>query len=291
MSNWREQILDDIKNREEIIIIIDPNHIVSSNEQILKQIDGLGFEIISDSNSISLRYFIESKNRESDSGKFLILYFNDKFNAQREIPYDILQINYENGGFVEATVEEIFPLLSPNIVSQLNSKYYDELYSACNELKNSKNEIETKEFILQKIFEISSEIFVNKISFFISELIKLHYSSKQLPKILSKYIEEKAKKNIIFENWDLDRLILDKRYFFEFLQNQWESTVKNNSAKIPFQDNDIFLYLDNLFLEGYLQQIEVVPENLPEWMKIGIKDFDKKQKLFKFNEHAKLVQK
>jgi len=260
MSNWREQILDDIKNREEIIIIIDPNHIVSSNEQILKQINELGFEIISDSNSISLRYFIESKNRESDSGKFLILYFNDKFNAQREIPYDILQINYENGGFVEATVEEIFPLLSPNIVSQLNSKYYDELYSACNELKNSKNEIETKEFILQKIFEISSEIFVNKVSFFISELIKLHYSSKQLPKILSKYIEEKAKKNIIFENWDLDRLILDKRYFFEFLQNQWESTVKNNSSKIPFQDNDIFLYLDNLFLEGYLQQIEVVPE-------------------------------
>ena len=60
--NWRDKILQEIQNRDGIVILIDPNQIISNDDKILKEITDLEFEIIRFSDSIRVRFFIENKN-------------------------------------------------------------------------------------------------------------------------------------------------------------------------------------------------------------------------------------
>ncbi len=50
--NWRDKILQEIQNRDGIVILIDPNQIISNDDKILKEINDLEFEIIRFSDSI-----------------------------------------------------------------------------------------------------------------------------------------------------------------------------------------------------------------------------------------------
>jgi len=293
MLDWRDKIVEEIKNKDGIILAIDPNSIVSFDDVLLKKINYFEFETIPFSDSISLRYFIENKILESSSvTKVLIIYNNDSNHAESEIPYDILQTCYNNGNIIYVNVEEIFPHLSSNIVEKLNSKFFDQLFNACNAIHEKKNEKETKEFILEKIFNISSKTFSNTPSSLILNLLNLHFKGNELPKVLSNYLIDITQKNQIFAAWPIGKIIKDKQDFFEFLQKEWENTVHNKRIEnVPFDDEMISNHLDNLFFEGYLTQIDSQVEGLPEWMKIGIKNYDKKIQILQYNEHAKMVEK
>ncbi len=290
--NWRENIFAEIKNRTGIVILNDPNQIVSNDDKILKQISEEGFEIFTFSDSISLRFFIENKKQELENDfKLIILYGKNQNNAEFEIPFDILQECNSNGGIISFSVQDIFPKLTMSIVEKLDSKYYDQLFIECNSVYEPKNDTETKEFLLQKIFGISSDTFSNNSKLVICNLLDLHLSGNALPEILSDYLLNKSKKNPAFENWPLNEIISNSDGFFKFLQNEWENTVNARKIiSIPFDDLSIYHHLDNLFLIGKLTPINTPLDDHPEWMRVGIQDSDEKIQLMKLKEHLKMIQ-
>ena len=290
--NWRENIFVEIKNRTGIVILNDPNQIVSNDDTILKQINEMGFEIIQFSDSISLRFFIENKIQELENDfKLIILYGKNQNNTQLEIPFDILQECNFNGGIISFSLDDIFPKLTIPVVEKLDSKYYDKLFDECLSVYDSKNDSETKEFLLQKLFGISSDIFSNNSKLIIRDLLDLHLSGNVLPKILSDYLLNKSIKNSNFKNWPLDEIISNSDSFFKFLQNEWKKTIDAKKIlSIPFDDSTIYHHLDNLFLIGKLTPVNIKLDDHPEWMKVGIQDFDGQLQLKNLEEHLKSIQ-
>jgi hypothetical protein len=289
--NWRENIFTEIKNRDGIVILNDPNQIVSNDDKILKQISEMGFEIHTFSDSLSLRFFIENKKLElGNDFKLIILYNKNQNHTEFEIPFDILQECISNGGIVSFSLDNIFPKLTISVVETLDSKYFDKLFIECLSVYDLKNDAETKEFLLQKIFGISSDTFSNDSKLLIRNLLDLHLSGNILPKILSDYLLDKSKKNPNFENWPLEKIISNSDSFFKFLQNEWEKTIiAKKIISIPFDDSTIYNHLDNLFFTGKLTLVDTEIQDHPEWMKVGIQNFDEKIRLMKLEEHLKTI--
>jgi hypothetical protein len=289
---WRDNIFAEIKNRDGIVILNDPNQIISNDDTILKQISEMGFEITHFSDSISLRFFIENKKQESQNRfKLIILYGKNRNNAESEIPFDILEECNLNGGVVSFSIGNIFPKLSIPVVEQLDSKYYDKLFDSCLEVYEHKNDLETKEFLLQKIFGISTDTFSLDYKFVIRDLLDLHLSGHVLPGTLSNHLSDKGKKNPDLRTWPLNKIISHSENFFKFLQKEWENTVNAKKIiSIPFDAPIIFHHLDNLFLIGKLTPLNIKLDDHPKWMSIGIKDFDAQHQLIKLGEHLKSLQ-
>jgi hypothetical protein len=290
--NWRENIFTEIKNRTGVVILNDPNQIISNDDEILKQINEMGFEITTFTDSLSVRFFIENKKQESQNEfNVIILYDKNQNYDELQIPFDILEECNSNGGVVSFSLEDIFPKLSIPVVEQLDSKYFDRLFDFCLEIYDHKNDLETKEFLLQKIFGISSDTFSLNSKLVIRDLLDLHLSGHVLPAILSEHLLHKSKKNPNLRNWPLFEIISNSDDFFKFLQKEWENTVNEKKiGLIPFDDATIYHHLDNLFLIGKLIPLNITLDDHPEWMKVGIINFDEQRQLIKLDEHLKSFQ-
>jgi hypothetical protein len=290
--NWRENIFGEIKNRTGVVILNDHNQIISNDDEILKRINEMGFEITKFTDSLSVRFFIEIKKQElQNEFKVIILYDENQNNAESQIPFDILEECNSNGGIVNFSLDDIFPKLTISVVEKLDSKYYDKLFNYCLEVFKNKNNSETKEFLLQKIFGISTDTFSLNSKLVIRDLLDLHLSGNILPKILSDYLLDKSINNSTLKNWPLNEIISDSDNFFKFLQKEWEKTVNTKKIiSIPFDDATIYHHLDNLFLIGKLIPLNITLDDHPEWMKVGITNFDEQLQLMKLNEHLKSIQ-
>lgn len=275
--NWRDNIINEIKNRTGLIILTDPNQIISNDDTVLKQIADYGFEILLFSDSISMRYFIENKKQDTKNDfNLIILYGKNQNSAETEIPFDILQECNSNKGIISFSLYDIFPKLSISIVEKLDPKYYDKLFEQCKTVYEKKNDDETKDFLLEQIFGISSKTFSTNSKIIIRDLIDLHLSGNTIPQILRDYLVSKIK-NPDFVNWPLNEMIANSKKFFDFLQKEWEKTViAKKIISIPFDNPSIFNQLDNLFLIGKLKQVETEIDVSLKWMSVGIANYDKK---------------
>ena len=281
MSDWRDKFLHELKNRDGIVILIDSNNVLSNDEKTIEKISEFGFDVFPYSDSISTRYFLENKKHELQNQlKIVILYSDTKSNAHVEIPFDILQECKLNGNIVPFSLDVIFPNLNIPIVEKLNPKYFDKLFYEQKNLFEPKNEIQTKEFLLQKIFGISTEIFLNNSKNFFSSLIIFHLSDKQFPQVLVDYLSSKILSTSELSNYPTIPLLTNSEFFFDFLQNEWEKTVNSNKIiSVPFDETMILNNLDNLFLMGKLSPVDSSNEMHPKWMSVGIQNFDEKQKI------------
>jgi len=77
-----------------------------------------------------------------------------------------------------------------------------------------------------------------------------------------------------FGLWNVNQLISNKSYFFDFLQKQWEIYLQdeekssisfaprpNTQLIVPFADGDVRIFIDNLFAEGIIKPVAI--KNLP----------------------------
>src|SRR5208337_1848924 len=151
----------------------------------------------------------------------------------------------------------------------------------------------TKEFVLRHVFEIAPE-FIKQPSDLLRVLLRRHYRGQHIPSILDERLIQLLRQNNTFDNWPLEILVSDREAFFAFLQERWPVFLDHLAAKgapsaqeeqkpyvliidgpryLPFDDHDIRVYMDNLFLEGFLQSVPHEHEDaLPRtWVSFGIK--------------------
>ena len=295
MNSWRSQILREFTPQvARLTLVADPDGLLLE-EGILQGIRERGFELIPFEDHVAFRYAYESKFRSRwDQGKQtdLVVILHAGIDNLASLPYDLLQA----GRKLHFNLGEIFPNLSYPVVTALDRGDFDALYEAQKRYAPGVlGDNATKEFVLRHVFEIVPEL-VRKPSDLLRMLLRRHYREQRIPTILDKHFIQLVRQHDSFDDWPLKTIIPDREAFFTFLQERWPIFIDNYAAKelrgtvlkvrepelhsalstphyLPFDHDDIRIYIDNLFLEGLLQ---AVPAKLPEslsksWLAIGIR--------------------
>lgn len=293
MSNWRDQILREFTpNVARLTLVADPDGLLLE-EGVLAGIRERGFELIPFEDHIAFRYAYESKFRSRwDQGEHtdLVVVLRSAASDLGCLPYDLLQA----GRRLSFNLGEIFPNLSYPIVTDLDRGDLDALYEAQKRhAPGVLGDNATKEFVLRHVFEIAPEL-IRKPSDLLRVLLRRHYREERIPALLDERFVQVLRQQDRFDDWPLETIIPDREAFFAFLQERWpiflnrSATQDSTSVRedeqpygfeypgpsdLPFDHDDIRVYIDNLFLEGLL---EAVPHERAEslsktWLAIGIR--------------------
>jgi hypothetical protein len=293
MSSWRDQILKEFTPKvARLTLVADPDGLLLE-EGILEELRERGFELIPFDDPIAFRYAYESKFRSRwDRGEHtdLVVVLRSQASDLSGLPYDLLQA----GRRLSFNLGDIFPNLSYPVVTALDRGDIDALYEAQERhAPGPLGDNATKEFVLRHVFEIAPEL-VKQPSDLLRVLLRRHYRGQRIPNVLDERFIQLLRQSSLFDDWPLEAIVPDREVFFAFLQERWpvfldsisyerESSIKESKqqygftvcgpAVLPFDHQDVRVFIDDLFLEGMLQP---VPHNKADilsktWTVFGIK--------------------
>ncbi|MBR8836042.1 MAG: BREX-3 system phosphatase PglZ [Stigonema ocellatum SAG 48.90 = DSM 106950] len=302
--NWRDQILKEFTPQvATLTLVADPDGLLTE-AQMLQRIQERGFEILTFEDAIAFRYIYESQYRpqqEQGAALDLVIVLNKDTQELRLLPYDLVQ----PGRQLAFSIGSLFPNLSYSVVNSLDRSDFDALYQAQAQHKPEQlGENATKDFVLRYVYNIDPDL-IQQTSDLLLILLRWHYRGQRLPEILRDRFIQTLRERQLFSTLPLETIIPDRQAFFAFLQQTWpefvrQHLVKSNqtseatgtyatSTKLPFDNQDIRVYINHLFLEGYLQPIDadqVIIKNsnleLNPWIKVGLR-FD-----LKADQHRRL---
>ena len=293
MSSWRDRILKEFTPKlTRLTLVADPDSLLS-DEGVLTGIQERGFELIQFEDPVAFRYVFETKFRSIwDHGQHmdLVVVIRSGPADLNRLPYDLLQ----TGRRLSFSLGQIFPNLNYPILTALDRGHLDKLYEAQRSyhpgvLGNNA----TKDFILKCVFEIEPET-IRKPSDLLTMLLRRHYREEGIQRLLDQRLLQTLRQKPMFDEWPLETIVPDREGFFAFLQERWptfldrfarqsqsnslEGTISHlteavSSADLPFDHPDVRVYVDNFFVEGFL---EPVPHDKAEilsklWTSVGIR--------------------
>ncbi len=297
LPGWQQKILVHIDQRIAKVFIADDPDGLLVEESLQQALLAKGLELHFYEDSIALRYFLEHKIRPQQAA-CVISIDSDQFNPEA-IAYDILQ----QSARLSLSLGDCFPQLSYAVLKALQAEEWNSLDNAlCEYTPGDLNESASSDFVLRHVFKIAPEI-VQTSSDLLRALLRLHYRDIELPDVLKARLVALLKRRKQFQHWPLEEIVAQKKSFFAFLQKHWSgyvheviesqglgvkepasvyqvNTELEDKVVLPFGHDDVRVYIDNLFLEGYLTPIEILePDRLiGHWCLVGVlQDPDKEQ--------------
>lgn len=285
MSSWRNTILKDfVPNIAKLTLVSDPDCLLTE-EKLTMELRGRGFDLIEFNDPIEFRYAYESKYRSIwDRGEHtdlvVILRLQDAELAA--LPYDLLQA----GRMLSFSLGDLFPNMSYPVIEQIDRSLLDSLFDAQKKASPDRmGDNATKDFILRHVFGVAAELMSTEVEL-LRFLLRLHYGNSAIPSMLAGRLVEVFENSGSFKGWSLFQIISDAEQFFAFIQERWPIFLENiNQANLPtgasarsgqikddstvfglkvqgpvtlpFNHQDIRVYIDNLFVEGKLSPIDL----------------------------------
>ncbi len=260
-------------NTARLTLVADPDGLLLE-EGIVGAIRERGFELIPFDDQVAFRYVYESRFRSRwDRGEEtdLVVVLRSPSADLDALPYDLLQV----GRRLSFSLGDLFPNLSYSVVAEFDRDDLDALYEA--QAKYAPGQLgdnATKEFTLRHVFGIAIEL-IKQPSDLLRVLLRRHYRRQRIPAILDEHLIQVLRHKVIFEDWPLETIIPDREAFFAFLQERWplflDRMVGRNDAVLeatpsyglefagpavlPFDHDDVRVYIDSLFLEGLLKPV------------------------------------
>ncbi|MDY0386097.1 MAG: BREX-3 system phosphatase PglZ [Methanolobus sp.] len=289
-GSWRDTILSEfIPNVSKLTIVSDPDDLLTE-EKLSLELKNRGFHLIDFNDSVEFRYAYESgyrnlwdKGKQTEQAVILQLHNSDL----DTLPYDLLKA----GRIVSFSLGSIFPNLSYSVIEEVDSNLLDALFNAQNKYSpNDLGDNATNEFILLHIFGIAVNLINNDVEL-LRTLLRIHYNKIKIPSICCTRLIQLLKDNNRFRDWPLDIIVSDEEAFFAFLQERWpvfleglahgNLIIKETSDyglkyvgpnHLPFDHEDIRVYIDNLFVEGKLTAVRKPDVHIDDhsWIKSGI---------------------
>jgi len=290
MSSWRDAILNDfVPNVSKLTLVADPDCLLTE-EKLALELRGRGFDLIEFSDPVEFRYAYESKYRSIwDRGEHtdLVVVLRLQDAELESLPYDLLQA----GRKLSFNLGDLFPNLSYPVIEKLDRSLLDALFEAQRKSPPDRmGDNATKDFILRHVFGIAAELIANEVEL-LRALLRLHYGKLQIPLMLAERLIQVLKGHDGFKAWPLSEIVPDDEAFFAFLQERWplflsrlggKNQVREDSPeyglkypgpdRLPFDHQDIKVYIDNLFLEGKLTPVEAtdIEVDAGSWVRSGI---------------------
>jgi len=293
-ESWRSQILREFTPQvARLTLVADPDGLLLE-EGVLEGIRKRGFELIPFEDHVAFRYAYESKFRSRwDRGEEtdLVVVLRSPSSDLGALPYDLLQA----GRKLSFNLGDLFPNLSYPVVAALDRADLNALFDA--QAKHAPGQLgdnSTKDFVLRHVFEIAPEL-IKEPQDILRVLLRRHYRGQRIPGILDERFIKVLRQNGLFEDWPLEVIIPDREAFFAFLQERWPVFLDRFAAEVrgaecevrdqtthyalrtphylPFDHDDVRIYIDNLFLEGMLQPVphEQAQALVNTWVAYGIK--------------------
>lgn len=289
--SWRDHILNEFTPHvARLTLVADPDGLLFE-EEILVGIRKRGFELIPFEDPVAFRYVYESQFRSRwDRGEEteLVVVLKSPESDLYALPYDLLQA----GRRLSFSLSDLFPNLSYSVVAALNRADLDVLYEAqAKHVRGRLGDNATKEFVLRHVYGIVPEL-IKQPSDLLQVLLRRHYRRQRIPSILDEHFIQVLRQYGRFEDWPLETIVPDREAFFAFLQERWpiflnsmvgqvefarESTTGYGlefpgPTVLPFDHDDVRVYVDNLFLEGLLQPVPHVNAEIlaKTWVGTGV---------------------
>jgi hypothetical protein len=290
VKSWRDSILSEfVPGISKLTIVADLDDLLIE-EQLSVELAGRGFDTINYGDPIEFRYAYEyqyrqSQDKDANSRTEVILRLSN--HSLDLLPYDLLMA----GRSLSFDLGAIFPNLSYPVIRELNRDMLDALYDA--QAKSPPDRLgdnATRDFVLRHVYKIASELISSSVDL-LRVLVTLHYKAISLPQSLSDRLVELLSAEKVLADWPLSQIVPSADAFFAFLQERWpifvsgmgsadrvsdnslESALKFRGPEIlPFDHQDIKVYIDNLFLEGRLIPIANINAKSVDqsWIKTGI---------------------
>ena len=261
-----------------------------TEEKLALELRGRGFDLIEFSDPVEFRYAYESKYRSIwDRGEHtdLVVVLRLQDAELESLPYDLLQA----GRKLSFNLGDLFPNLSYPVIEKLDRSLLDSLFEAQRKSPPDRmGDNATKDFILRHVFGIAAELIGGEVEL-LRALLRLHYGKLQIPLMLAERLIQVLKGHDGFKAWPLSEIVPDDEAFFAFLQERWPlflsrlgsaHQVREDSPeyglkypgpdRLPFDHQDIKVYIDNLFLEGKLTPVEAkgIEVDAGSWVRSGI---------------------
>ncbi|MBQ9405958.1 MAG: BREX-3 system phosphatase PglZ [Desulfovibrio sp.] len=295
MSSWRDAILNDfVPKVSKLTLVADPDRLLTE-EKLALELRRRGFELIEFHDPVEFRYAYESRYRslwDRGAATELVVILRVQDTELDFLPYDLLQA----GRKLSFNLGEIFPHLSYPVIENLDRSLLDAVFEAQRAAAPDRlGDNASKDFILRHVFGIAAELISTEVDL-LRALLRLHYGNRPIPPMLAERLIQVLKGHDTFKTWPLAEIIPDAVTFFAFLQERWPiylSQLAQNRqlredvreyglrhpgpAHLPFDHQDIRVYIDNLFLEGKLTPVEA-PESVAHdasWIRSGIVGQDK----------------
>ncbi len=291
MVDWRDIVLKEFPRQvAKLTLVADPDGLLTE-EGILHALQERGFDLIPFDDSIAFRYAYESRYRQQwDRGisTDLVVVLRSPEQDLRNLPFDL----YTAGRKIAFDLTDVFPNLSYPVVDELGRSYFDALYRAQQQEKPGRlGSNQTRDFILLHVFELQPKL-IKQPAHLLRELIRLHYRTIDLPASLAQRVVEVLLQSGVFGEWPLDIIVSDRGAFYRFLQERWNRCVRRTLTaasdrasedrgeygfripgpdNLPFEHDDVRVYLDNLFAEGLLEPVSTAGAGGgPDWMLPGL---------------------
>ena len=311
MTDWRDRILDEFApGLASLTLVADPDGLLME-ERILAVIRQKGFELLSFENTITLRYDFENRFRPRwDRGERveLVAVFQSTPHEIDQLPYDLLQ----RARRLSFNLKDIFPNLDYSVVGALGRESFDALYAAQPQYTlGALGENDSKDLILRHVFNIVPE-FIRDTPDLLRVLLRRHYREQRIPSLLDERLIQLLQQRDNFIDWPLERIVPNRQTFFIFLQERWsvflEAQVKQDvpsvrdtqsrygltvpgPVELPFDHEDVRIYIDNLFLEGLLKPVvtERYEKLSTSWASCGIENDEHANRLRRIEGLSKTV--
>ena len=276
MPSWRDEILKEFTPRAaRLTIVADPDGLLLE-QGILKELEARGFELIPFEDRIAFRFAYELHYRSRwDRGELtdLVVVLRAGASDLHALPYDLLQA----GRRLSFNLGELFPNLSYPVVDALDRSDLDALYTAqvLEQPARPLGGSQTRGYVFRHVFGIAPET-IRQVSDLLRFLLRRYHRGLRIPRDLDHHLIGLLRQDILFDEWPLEQIVPDRESFFAFLQERWPIFLDRHTsgaamvrepvaayglefsgpAEIPFDHDDIRVYIDDLFLEGKLRQIE-----------------------------------
>lgn len=283
MPDWRDRILREFTpGVQPLTVVADPDGLLTE-PRLSQALAERGFESLVFEEPISFRFVYESRYRcRIDAGESVdLVILCVRSQPCEQLPFDVLSRARQ----LTFTLAEFFPNLSYPVLRALEPQYLDLLFDAQSRFNPGVlGDNATKDFILRHVFEIAAELIKTEADL-LRVLLRRHYRLQVIPRPFVERLVAVLGQSGRFPDWPLADLFTSRSLFFTFLQERWPQFLARltrapifqkaqftvpGPADLPFDNPDIRVYVDNLFVEGMLHPVEWSP--LPEgWAAAGVR--------------------
>lgn len=274
--NWQKRLLAQLALIEPIHYIVhDPDNLCFE-PTVLDLFEQAGAVFFSENDPMALRLRYEEWLLDGDRNA-LIIRVVDGYPA---IPYDI----DSSATRLDFDITEVIPQLDTLVLRALTPQNYDQLLDVVKIYRVGKlNHFDSLDFVLRHIYKIAPEIIQTETDL-VRLLIRKHYLGIEMPEMFENRLVETLGARENFRLWDFNKILPNRTEFFEFLQSQWllylqqkvgadnveDNALPKDRLVVPFGDQDIKVFIDNLFSDGMLKAIEFEGLKEGDWEWIGV---------------------
>jgi len=310
MSQWIERILSRFTaDLDRLWVACDPDDVLL-DERLLAELRSRGFEVLLYEDPFVFRTEFEERYRAAwdrgEPGPTPAVVVHWRGADPNELPWDLGHY----GRVVSLGLAQLFPRLAYNVVKQLEPEHFAVLLEAHDtELQGIRGENESKDFILERVYQLAPRSSIRTESDFWRDVLRMHFANRALPLVFAEHAASIIQSKGLLTGLPVAAWLSSKSALLRVVQEAWHRYLANLGMEgsrigerpppdyvakvdIPFAHSDVQSIVDSMFLNGSLHPlvVEVVPADAPGWIKAGIVQDPQARNAFVKKGIAKLIE-